>query len=140
MADEPVDKIVSYGYEKVGAWEKIPVEHWDTLLFEPNTIYQYNFEAPKLVWWKPWTWFYVWFNPDKYVVDLKKELADEMKVELDEIRILWFYYNGDTRQFSFQLEYIPKIEVEVGVAPVLLWAIAAIIIIVSDIFTARLLF
>ncbi len=131
MADEPSDKIVSYGYEKVGTWEKIPVEQWETLLFEPNTIYQYNFEAPRLVWWKPWTWFYIWFNPDNYVDDLKTELADKLKVELDEIRIIWFYYDGDTRQFSFQLEYVPKVEVVVGVIPAVLWGVAAVIIAIT---------
>lgn len=124
---EPANKVVSYGYERVGTWEKIPVEQWETLFFEPNTVYQYNFEAPSLVWWKPWTWFYIWFSPENFVAGLKKELADEMKIGLDEIRIIWFYYNGDTRQLSFQLEYRPEIEVAVGIAPAGLWAIAAII-------------
>lgn len=133
------DKVVSYGTAKVGQWEKIPTAWWETEGLVPNIVYQFNYRAPELVWYKPWTIFYLWFDPEAYVLKVREEIAKELGVSTNAVQIRWFYYDADTRELKFQFRYTRILEIrEPAVAFVLpsLWAISFLIITITGSFVA----
>lgn len=106
MADIAAISPVAYGIEKSGKWRLVPEAEWSERVLEPNKVYEFNYrvsEVPFLL-WLPWVQI---FDPQRYVSELREELARKMAVSPEEIQIPWFYYNPDTRQFRVQLQYVP---------------------------------
>jgi len=75
----------------IGAkWVFVPLE--ETLIIEPNVVYQFNFSVPEVKWWQI---FLLWggFDPAKFVTSFQKEMAEKAGIRPEEIKIVWQKYS-----------------------------------------------
>lgn len=119
----------------IGAnWISIPIE--ETLIIEPNVVYQFNFSVPKVKWWQIFT---LWrdFDPRKFVISFQKDLAEKAGVRPEEIKILWQEYSPETRTYQVQIQYIPIAGLVIPV-PIALGPITILILTLTGCFITSL--
>lgn len=109
-------------------WVSIPIE--ETVIIEPNVVYQFNYTVPEVKWWHI---FRLWreFNPEKFVISFKAEIAENAGIPPEAIKVAWHIYSPEARTFQVQIMYVPSIVPVQGSLPIGLGPLTTIAIILG---------
>jgi len=108
------------------SWISIPIE--ETVTIEPNVIYQFDYTVPEVKWWHI---FRLWrdFNPEKFVISFREEIAEKAGILPEEIKVVWQKFSPEARTFQLQVIYLPSTVPAQGGLPIGLGILTTIMII-----------
>lgn len=107
-------------------WISIPIE--ETVIIEPNVIYEFDYTVPEVKWWHI---FRLWrdFNPEKFVISFREEVAEKAGILPEEIKVAWQKFSPEARTFQLQVIYLPSTVPVQGILPLGLGILTSIMII-----------
>jgi len=109
-------------------WVSISIE--ETVTIEPNVIYEFDYTVPEVKWWHI---LRLWrdFNPEKFVVSFREEVAEKAGIPSEDIKVAWHIYSPEARTFQIQIMYVPSTVLVEASLPIGLGILTTIAIILA---------